>query len=78
MCMFRTVLNFHNQLRSDVKGRETAELYNKKQRIIIADSGCNPFIIKKTCIMLSYLNKALIFAMQEQISELYFFGQHFL
>lgn len=63
MCMFRTVLNFHNQFRSNVKGPETAELYNKKQSIIIADSGCSSFIIKKTGIMQSNLNKALIFLM---------------
>lgn len=63
MCMFRTVLNFHNQLRSDVKGPEKAKLYNKKQCTIIVDSRCSPFIIQKTWIMQSHLQKALIFSM---------------
>lgn len=63
MCMFRSVLNFHNQLRSAVKGPEKAKLYKKKQSTVMADSGCSPFTIKKTFIMQSHLNKALIFSM---------------
>lgn len=78
MHMFRTVMNFHNPLRSGVKGPVKAKLYNKKQSTIIADNVCNPFTIKKTFTMQSRLHKALIFLMQEQILELFFLSAVFV